>query len=450
VLVETLQLEHHAVSEKTGELFEQKKILVKEVKHLRKKLSQAEAAQLQSEQAQAELARLNSELVKSSVELKSMLEAMQEKNKLESEEALAASLRAVELLVNESANVIGEKAFDDSVASPSDAADNSKGEPGNFQWERRRSSLQSLDWLAPEQKTLLAENAHKDEDHKRVAAHPVADVPGRAEIMNADPIDAKRPSNPYLTDPAEPEEINESFSDKIDKISFSKFVPSMNITSIFKEKESSSETGSNSEEGSKHHGLHMPKFSLSFSSPSSSGGLFSNSSHGSHTAATSADASSVPLAEAHISSPSAPRCYRCGGTVEGPKYSTCKCPIPAMTPIEIKKEESSNTIEKQGKRGSMSNFMGMLSRGIDKVTPHSRSGSFHPALELDEKQNIDTDTVRPSFIEVEDAGNENVRLKEDNVDLLGLDRESCADDSAHVNGEEATEVPTHDELQADV
>jgi hypothetical protein len=32
--------------------------------------------------------------------------------------------------------------------------------------------------------------------------------------------------------------------------------------------------------------------------------------------------------------PNAPKCFRCGGTVEGPKYSTCKCDIPAMSEEE--------------------------------------------------------------------------------------------------------------------
>ena len=32
-----------------------------------------------------------------------------------------------------------------------------------------------------------------------------------------------------------------------------------------------------------------------------------------------------------------PTCYRCGGTVEGPFHSTCKCKIPAMCPEDVKR-----------------------------------------------------------------------------------------------------------------
>ena len=36
-----------------------------------------------------------------------------------------------------------------------------------------------------------------------------------------------------------------------------------------------------------------------------------------------------------------PICYRCNGTVEGPKYSTCKCKVPAMCPEDVKKKKRS-------------------------------------------------------------------------------------------------------------
>ena len=37
---------------------------------------------------------------------------------------------------------------------------------------------------------------------------------------------------------------------------------------------------------------------------------------------------------------SVPICLRCHGTVEGPKYSTCKCKIPAMTPEDLNKSST--------------------------------------------------------------------------------------------------------------
>lgn len=52
---------------------------------------------------------------------------------------------------------------------------------------------------------------------------------------------------------------------------------------------------------------------------------------------------------ARTTSAAKPICYRCGGTVEGPKYSTCKCDIPQMTPIV---EES-----------AIDQFKGLFSKG---------------------------------------------------------------------------------------
>jgi len=44
------------------------------------------------------------------------------------------------------------------------------------------------------------------------------------------------------------------------------------------------------------------------------------------------------------------RCYRCRGTIEGPKYSTCTCVEPAMTPEDV-------TNSKNARRGSIFQMM---------------------------------------------------------------------------------------------
>jgi myosin heavy subunit len=54
--------------------------------------------------------------------------------------------------------------------------------------------------------------------------------------------------------------------------------------------------------------------------------------------------------EASVQVKSVLKCLRCDGTVEGPKYSTCKCKIPALTPEEL--ESSSNS-----KRNSIFNII---------------------------------------------------------------------------------------------
>lgn len=361
VLVETLQREHQEAGEKAGELFEQKRILVKEVKQLRKKVAHAD-------ETTSELTRLNAELTKSAAELKELVETLQQRNQLESEAALAEAVRAAAQLVDESSKLTDPGQGEQSVQVGAEA-DSKPENSGEFQWETKRTSLQNLDWLVPEQRTLLEENAHQDPIEPPPSAES-SEVPRLKErrgsgSSNSGEIPGR---TPYLTDPVETEPTHESLGDKIDKISFSKFVPSMNLTSMFKDKDKEKDKDGVSDTSSNHGGalesgggLHLPKISFFSSSSNANGGLFSNTTQGAVTPASSDVVEPPPV---HVTSPSAPRCYRCGGTVEGPKYSTCKCAIPAMSPLEPPKDDSNTAPGGENRRGSMSNFMGMLSLSL--------------------------------------------------------------------------------------
>jgi hypothetical protein len=62
------------------------------------------------------------------------------------------------------------------------------------------------------------------------------------------------------------------------------------------------------------------------------------------SSSSSSDVSGQPnvFIDASYENGGKPTCFRCGGTVEGPKYSTCKCAIPALSPLtdeEMEKEE---------------------------------------------------------------------------------------------------------------
>jgi hypothetical protein len=506
LFAEALQREHADAGDKAGELFEQKKILVKEVKQLRKKLSA-------SEDKSADLTRLNAELSSTTGELHALVETLGQRNKVESEEALAATMAAAAKLVEESAKIAAAKEASDAAAAAAvagagagptgedaGATSDKAAVESDFHWETKRSTnLENLDWLVPEQRVLLEEHSHNDAativlPPPSPAALPAASPSSRsASLSGADsPASAanieRRGSGGSVVSAggtaggkvdnggpssAEKKAHNDSFSDKMDKISFSKFVPSMNsVTSIFKDKDKDKDHRDSSSDSASSHGpsehsggMHMPKMSFFTSGTGASGGLFS---HG-----ASADAGGSPVALQ--GNPNAPRCHRCGGTVEGPKYSTCKCAIPAMAPLEPSEEGAGHD---GGRRGSMSNFMGMLSRGIKTVTPHSSgsTGSFHGALQLDENATTSESGAAPApaaggeaagastgasllFLEVEEGGENGQNQNEESVpqgDLLDLsssvavpeDNNAGADHA--VAGTEAIQEHSHDELQAEI
>ena len=168
-MVETLQREHEEAGQKAGELFEQKKILVKEVKHLRKKLAHYE-------ETTTELTRLNAELTKSAADLKELVETLQQRNQLESEAALAEAVSAAAKLVDESAQITGPGQVEQPAQAGVTAAESKPQDTTAFQWETKRTSLQNLDWLVPEQRTLLEENAHQDPVDPPPSVHSVEDT----------------------------------------------------------------------------------------------------------------------------------------------------------------------------------------------------------------------------------------------------------------------------------
>jgi hypothetical protein len=59
-------------------------------------------------------------------------------------------------------------------------------------------------------------------------------------------------------------------------------------------------------------------------------------------------------------------CLRCKGTVEGPKFSTCKCSTPALTPDELSSDR-------------LSSLTGMLRGSIFKSNTSGSSSSVHNA-----------------------------------------------------------------------
>jgi hypothetical protein len=63
------------------------------------------------------------------------------------------------------------------------------------------------------------------------------------------------------------------------------------------------------------------------------------------------------------------RCYRCQGTVEGPKYSTCKCPVPAMCPEDVKPSRIDSIFSLVQNRSSKSHTETTPALQVDESIP---------------------------------------------------------------------------------
>lgn len=436
-----MQTERREFDTKTNELLEQKRVLVKEVKSLRKRIHQLEESSTQ-------LSQLNLDLSSNAAQLKDMVETLQQKQKIENEEALAAAVLVTSQLLKESENITTDPSARENSAEAKTSAKTQQSSAPEFPWEKNRSTLQNIDWLAPEQRSLLREHGEGETPQPPPIPYVEAKRPESTRVLaptsSASLSAEKAPGATTVASVEAPSKSNNAagsvhaadnktpHSDSVTDMLISKFVPSMNLSSMFhkdKEKEAPKDVppkDTSSKEESSSSGIHFKSFFSPSSSSSGGGGLFSISSSSHAGAVIDSDRAEQPTeptvsSVVHVSSPNVPRCYRCGGTVEGPKYSTCKCAIPAMSPIEISPGEgsdpSASTATEQNRRGSMSSFMGMLSRGMKTVTPSSTSspGHFHAALQLESE---DTAAVSSSsrghvFLEIENAEVDSIKGSND-------------------------------------
>lgn len=126
--------------------------------------------------------------------------------------------------------------------------------------------------------------------------------------------------------------------------------------------------------------------SASGSAPAKRGSMFSSllgsssvtsafsSSTASHAAPT-VSTSSNEEPEDRMPSSLRMHCLRCQGTVEGPKYSTCRCSIPALLPEDLHSSSGGGMRMLSGFLSKGSNVAGELAGGFAKVAAHGM-GSF--------------------------------------------------------------------------
>lgn len=218
---------------------------------------------------------------------------------------------------------------------------------GNVPWEGDRSSLLRMDWLVPEQRILL----EKQQQQLLLQQQMNIQSSQHGESESQHGSSSLYASTPLAT-------ANNSKRSSITEITDS-------ISSLFG-KATSQEIEFTSESQSSHAGdegtatASNRPFPGRINAPSESTATRSSSVVIPKTPSVAEGSTNRPSSTVMEGpNPHAPRCYRCHGTVEGPKYSTCKCEIPAMT-----EEEAS----------SSSLFKGFLEKG--KKSAGGFAGSF--------------------------------------------------------------------------
>lgn len=357
-----------SMESKNSTLLEQKKLLVTEVKKLRRKVDDS-ASNME------DLKALNDKLSAAALALQQQLRDAQEK--IDSQAAaLAANANGKvrsESMSSESRDsdftreqVDELLAFNDRMlanlaaggsASPGEGEKPSSVEEGedraheeHASWDLPQTSMKDMEWISDEQNKLMQQRLAANDGQgvspaafRHHAGSPVqtaeAEHAGRRSSMSmlmgmtkAIGMSSEAPTGPH----AAPQKRSSMFSSILGGGDDSK-----------------SETSS-------HHS------SGSFFSPFSS---------------QSAHAAEPVTPEDRMPSAYRMNCLRCQGTVEGPKYSTCKCATPALVPEDLATSSSGSSMRMfSGLLSKGSNVAGGLAGGLVKATVHGM-GSFMGSAE---------------------------------------------------------------------
>jgi hypothetical protein len=227
-----------------------------------------------------------------------------------------------------------------------------------IEWDHEtREQMLQMDWLSPEQRALLqdrqkedlpfAESDHYSFGRKRSIVQMTSNLfhldstskPDKQSSVLVEGNDAT-PSSPNVVS-SEKHEHEES------KISFRRLSAMFHSS---REKDAHAPNGATSGPGASANG-EKSESNPSSSSPTVAMKMENSVPPSSPSPAAGHEGNNPEDDRSRRSSSAAPipTCYRCGGTVEGPKYSTCKCDIPQMTPLV---EES-----------AIDQFKGLFSKG---------------------------------------------------------------------------------------
>ncbi len=380
--------EKTAAETKSTTLGEQKKLLVKEVKQLRKKLED-------SNSSVEELKAMNDRLVKAAQVLQARLKTATqcihtepepfdgekesgqvENSNGETDETVRDEMEpedidnllrrsgeyAATLLVPPTEESHEETSIDhtteedthhEEVEKRKRLSTSNNEDEERMSWDMPQTQLRELGWLTDEQSKLM---------EKRVSGEKNSAHPGSRSGSPTPFAGACKQSDDVL------KEFNTSSS------GIHKKNPSLSLFS--------SVLGTSVQDETPNHGIPEPqnrRSSLSMISSMFGSKLVSSSRKDDYSstehdeANTGKSAVSSPLEEDSNDErlPSAMRllCLRCKGSVEGPKFSTCKCAIPALTPDDLHAHNSSGTLNMlSGMLSKSTSVAGGLAGGLMKAT----------------------------------------------------------------------------------
>lgn len=186
-----------------------------------------------------------------------------------------------------------------------------------IEWDHEtRQQMLQMDWLSPEQRALLQDRQKEDLPFAESDHHSFGRKRSIVQMTsNLFHLDKSEKHSSEVIDSTSSLAVSEKQEHEESKISFRR------LSAMFHSSSQPQNTAAESHPSSPPTVAIKAEDPTPPSSPSPGHELINPDTHSDDRNRRSSSAAPIPT------------CYRCGGTVEGPKYSTCKCDIPQMTPL---------------------------------------------------------------------------------------------------------------------
>lgn len=394
---------------KSNTLSEQKKLLVKEVKQLRKKLDDSntsiedlktmndrlvKAAQILQMKLKTAL-QVNAAVIAPSAgevpsdggvhtsqdqELRGPTEGDGTVNKLPSDDDMQQE--DIDLLLRQSGefsasllvaplDVSGHDIHSDHLAIEEEEKHNEQLEPRKLSnstnndeeermsWDMPQTQLRELGWLTAEQSKMMEKRGEKINHHANAGSRSTSPAPVASAFKQSD--DALKDYDHNSANSQRRGSTLSLFSSVLGTTNDSSEVPTHSTPEPQNNRRSS-----------------LSMISSMFTSKSATPSSTKKDDHSDHNepfttkSETGKPFFSSPLDEEDSNDERLPtamrlQCLRCKGTVEGPKFSTCKCAIPALTPDDVPNNGGTLNIL-SGMLSKSSSVAGGLAGGLMKAT----------------------------------------------------------------------------------
>jgi hypothetical protein len=224
----------------------------------------------------------------------------------------------VENLLNEPASLLGGGSTGPGITNSPVEVVTRGGRTASMEWDfssEKSASMLNMDWLSPEQRQLAAQRQQLQQQQEGMDISQGGSGSGSV-VSDSAPKTEKRSSialfKNVISGLSIPKDFNTSFHGS---------------------------HGNNSDHGVSSPHSPAPTATTQGSSPALE---MQTTDEVNNSSSVSSDGQVNAFIDANYVNGGKPTCFRCGGTVEGPKYSTCKCEIPAMSPLsedELEKED---------------------------------------------------------------------------------------------------------------